>query len=119
MQLTWYVSKSPAGTWLTRVSITPHSQRIGVVISRPSVSRRVVRVSSNETVFPTASGHSAPGLPSSVLVTADHDQGVLRFRLAGVNGLEIVHTAYRTGQIGPAVLDELAKLIVGEVSSFL
>ena len=56
---------------------------------------------------------------ASVVVTADHDQGLLRFRLAGVNGLETVHTEYRTGQIGPAVLDELAKLIVGEVSSFL
>lgn len=56
---------------------------------------------------------------ASVVVTADHDQGLLRFRLAGVNGLEVAHTEYRTGQIGPAVLDELAKLIVCEVSSFL
>ena len=47
------------------------------------------------------------------------DLGVLRFRLAGVNGLETVHTEYRTGQIGPAVLDELAKLIVGQDSRFL
>lgn len=56
---------------------------------------------------------------ASVVVTADHDLGVLRFRLAGVNGLETVHTEYRTGQIGPAVLDELAKLIVGQDSRFL
>lgn len=56
---------------------------------------------------------------ASVVVTADHDQGLLRFRLAGVNGLETVHTEYRTGQIGPAVLDELAKLIVGQPSHFL
>ncbi|MGI9219314.1 MAG: hypothetical protein ACR2JA_20280 [Hydrogenophaga sp.] len=56
---------------------------------------------------------------ASVMVTADHDNGLLRFRLACVNGLETVHTEYRTGQIGPAVLDELAKLIVGQPSHFL
>lgn len=56
---------------------------------------------------------------ASVVVTADHDQGLLRFCLAGVSGLETAHTDYRTGQIGPAVLDELAKLIVGQPSHFL
>lgn len=56
---------------------------------------------------------------ASVVVTADHDQGLLQFRLAGVNGLEIAHAQYRAGQIGPAVLDELAKLVVGERSDFL
>lgn len=56
---------------------------------------------------------------ASVVVTADHEQGQLQFRLAGVNGLEIAHARYRAGQIGPAVLDELAKLIVGEPSGFL
>lgn len=56
---------------------------------------------------------------ASVVATADHDQGQLQFRLAGVNGLEIAHTTCRVGQIGPAVLDELAKLIVGQPSGFL
>lgn len=56
---------------------------------------------------------------ASVMVTADHDQAVLQFRLAGVHGLEIESTRYRAEQVNAAVLDELAKLIVGQASSFL
>ncbi|MCU0925829.1 MAG: hypothetical protein MUF44_07260 [Hydrogenophaga sp.] len=56
---------------------------------------------------------------ASVLVTADHEIAVLQFRLAGVNGLEIVNTAYRADQVNTAALDELAKLIVGEPSRFV
>jgi len=56
---------------------------------------------------------------ASVLVTADHDIAVLQFRLAGVNGLEIANTAYSADQLSATVLDELAKLIVGQPSRFL
>lgn len=56
---------------------------------------------------------------ASVLVSADHDNAVLQIRLASVNGLEIVNTAYIADQFNTATLDELAKLIVGEPSRFL
>ncbi|MCY1309458.1 hypothetical protein D9M70_595550 [compost metagenome] len=56
---------------------------------------------------------------ASVLITADHDNAVLDVRLACVNGLEIATTRYAAGQWTTAVLDELAKLIVGEPSLFL
>lgn len=56
---------------------------------------------------------------ASVLVTADHDNAVLQFRLAGVNGLEIMNTPYPATQLNTGVLDELAKLMVGEPSRFL
>lgn len=56
---------------------------------------------------------------ASVLITADHDNAVLDVRLACVNGLEIATTRYAADQWTTAVLDELAKLIVGEPSLFL
>lgn len=56
---------------------------------------------------------------ASVVVTADHDQAALQFRLAGVHGLEIESTRYRAEQVNAAVLDELAKLIVGQSSRLL
>lgn len=56
---------------------------------------------------------------ASVLVTADHDNAVLLIRLAGVNGLEIVNTAYPAAQLNTTALDELAKLIVGQPSRFV
>lgn len=56
---------------------------------------------------------------ASVMVTADHDAALLRFRLACVGGMEVVTTELPVGQVNPARLDELARLIVGEPSQFL
>ncbi|HMN92604.1 MAG TPA: hypothetical protein PKC60_05170 [Hydrogenophaga sp.] len=56
---------------------------------------------------------------ASVMVTAEHEQAQLLFRLAAVNGLEVVSTRYRAEQVNSTVLDELAKLIVGQPSRFL
>ena len=56
---------------------------------------------------------------ASVMVTAEHDQGAVLFRLGGVGGLEIVSTRYRAEHVNAAALDELAKLIVGQSSQFV
>ena len=56
---------------------------------------------------------------ASVLVTAEHEQAQLHFRLSAVNGLEVVSTRYRADQVTTEALDELAKLIVGQPSRFV
>jgi hypothetical protein len=56
---------------------------------------------------------------ASVLVHADHDKGELRFRLACVSGLELVNTHCAADHVTVERLDELARLIVGQPSSFL
>jgi hypothetical protein len=56
---------------------------------------------------------------ASVMVTADHDNGLLRFRLACVGGMEIVGSNVPASRMSPSLLDELARLIVGEPSRFL
>lgn len=56
---------------------------------------------------------------ASVLVTADHDAGQLHFRLACVNGMEIVQHSLPATRVDTTALDELARLIVGEPSRFL
>lgn len=55
---------------------------------------------------------------ASVLVTADHDNARLQFRLACVNGMEIAQHNLPASQVNAALLDELARLIVGESSRF-
>lgn len=55
---------------------------------------------------------------ASVLVTADHDNARLQFRLACVNGMEIVQHTVPAAQVDTRLLDELARLIVGEVAQF-
>lgn len=55
----------------------------------------------------------------SVTITADHDAAKLAFRLANAQGFELVNTAYGADQIQSPVLDELAKLIVGQASQFI
>lgn len=56
---------------------------------------------------------------ASVVVTAEHDSAQLLFRLAGVNGFSVVSTRYRAEQVTAGLLDEMAKLIVGQSSRFL
>ena len=53
-----------------------------------------------------------------VTITADHDDARLVFRLTNLQGFGIVNTTYPADQIQGALLDELAKLIVGQPSRF-
>lgn len=55
---------------------------------------------------------------ASVLVTADHDNARLQFRLACVNGMDIAQHTLPATHVETALLDELARLIVGEPSRF-
>lgn len=54
-----------------------------------------------------------------ITITAQHDEGKLAFRLLSLQGLEVVNTSYSCAQIQTPVLDELAKLIVGQASRFV
>ncbi len=55
----------------------------------------------------------------SVRVSAQNDEGQLEFRLATVRGFEIIKVTMDAAQVQSNVLDELAKLIVGQPSTFL
>lgn len=52
-------------------------------------------------------------------ITTDHDDAKLAFRLANMQGFEVVNTSYCAAQIQSHLLDELAKLIVGHASRFV
>ena len=52
-------------------------------------------------------------------VTAEHDRGQLAFRLANIGGFEVVNASWPVARMQTELLDELAKLIVGEPSKFL
>jgi hypothetical protein len=55
----------------------------------------------------------------NVGITADHEQGVLAFRLLNTSGFGIVNTSWPADRINAALLDELAKLIVSQPSGFV
>ena len=55
----------------------------------------------------------------SVMVSAQNDEGLMEFRLATVRGFEIIKVTMDAAQVQSNVLDELAKLIVGQPSNFL
>jgi hypothetical protein len=55
----------------------------------------------------------------SVVVTPDHDKAVIAFRLLNATGFEILNTTWPAPRIKTEVLDELAKLIVGEPNRFV
>ncbi len=56
---------------------------------------------------------------ANVVVTADHEKAELAFRLMNATGFEIVNSTWPAAKIKADVLDELAKLIVGEASRFV
>lgn len=53
-----------------------------------------------------------------VTISADHDNAKLLFRLACLTGFDIVTVTVAADQIHGALLDELAKRIVGQANSF-
>ncbi len=55
----------------------------------------------------------------SVMVTPDHDKGTLAFRLANLSGFGIVSTSWPAARVKADLLDELAKLVVGQPSRFV
>ncbi|MES2999112.1 MAG: hypothetical protein V4787_00345 [Pseudomonadota bacterium] len=54
----------------------------------------------------------------NVVVTPDHDKGELAFRIMNATGFDIVKTSWPAVKVKNDVLDELAKLIVGEPHRF-
>lgn len=55
----------------------------------------------------------------NVLVTPDHDQATIAFRIVNATGFEIVNTSYPAAMIKNDLLDELAKLIVSQPHRFV
>lgn len=55
----------------------------------------------------------------SVTATADHEAGQLRFRLLNTRGFEVVQAGIAAARVDTALLDELAKRIVGQPSLFV
>ena len=54
-----------------------------------------------------------------VTVTVDHHAAKLTFRLANLRGFGVLNKSYPVDQIQSPLLDELAKLIVGQPSTFI
>ena len=55
----------------------------------------------------------------SVTVSADHEAAKMNFRLANVQGFGVVNIGYPVERVNTALLDELAKLLVGQPSKFV
>lgn len=55
----------------------------------------------------------------NVTVTADHDAGVLHFRLANAEGFGVVNKTWSAARIDHRLMDELAKLVVAQPSCFM
>lgn len=54
----------------------------------------------------------------SVVLTPDHDQSQLRFRLLNTAGFEVLHSNWPAARVDSQALDELAKRIVAQPNRF-
>lgn len=55
----------------------------------------------------------------SVTITPDHDNAKIDFRIVNASGFEVINTSWPAVRIQTDVLDELAKMIVAQPSSFV
>jgi hypothetical protein len=55
----------------------------------------------------------------SLVVTPDHEQGTMAFRLVNVNGFGVHTATHPADAVRDSLLDEVAKLLVGQPSRFL
>lgn len=55
---------------------------------------------------------------ASVTFTPEHDQGLLKVRVAAVAGFEVRQFTLTAAQVNVALMDELAKAIVGQPNAF-
>ena len=53
-----------------------------------------------------------------VTLTPDHDGGRIAFRVSNVGGFGVRSTVYPAAQVVPALLDELARMLLGQASRF-
>ena len=54
----------------------------------------------------------------NILVTPDHENAMLAFRLANLTGFGLTTITWPVAQVQPSVLDELAKMVCGQPSRF-
>jgi hypothetical protein len=54
----------------------------------------------------------------SITATPDHDSGTLAFRVLNANGFGVVERVCAGGEVTHDLMDELAKLLVGQSSRF-
>jgi len=66
-------------------------------------------------------GHAArttvsimPDVPASIAATADWETGILKFKLRNVEAIGDTEYCYEPGEVDRALLDELAKLVLGK-----
>ena len=55
----------------------------------------------------------------SITIAADHEAAKINFRLANVQGFGISNMTYPVERVNTALLDEMAKLLVGQPSKFV
>ena len=54
----------------------------------------------------------------SIMVTPDHDKGLMAFRITNMGGFELLNISYPASQVTQGLMDELAKKLVGQASRF-
>lgn len=54
----------------------------------------------------------------SMMVTPDHDKGLMAFRVTNMGGFELLNITYPASQVTQGLMDEIAKKLVGRTSQF-
>jgi hypothetical protein len=120
--MAWRLVPSAGAPLATSVSANfpPDLQRIETRLAAGSVKHERVNVRHPEknTLQAIRFDHVTEAR-GSITVTLDHDNAKLLFRLAALQGFAITNTEYPASQVQTPLLDELAKLMVGQPGRFV
>ena len=119
--LTWLIQPQSGAPQAASVSVNfpPDLERVSRQLAAGQVphERVEVRHPGNNSLLAVRFDHSTRA-SGSIHVSADHERAELSFRLANLSGFELRTQRYAARQIDSQLLDELAKLVVGQAGRF-
>jgi hypothetical protein len=118
----WRIVAAAGGQWpgVVKVNFPPDLERVSTRLDQGQIKheRKEIRHPEKNSLLAIEFSYVAEAR-GSVIAEPDHDRGLIHFRLANISGFEILKTSYAAQDVQQALLDELAKLIVGQPSRFV
>lgn len=108
-----------AVTGVVRVNFPPDLQRVEsrIMLGPVKHERREVRHPEKNTLLAFESEYLTE-TRGSITVTPDHDKASLAFRVMNGSGFGIVQQTFSASHVNTALMDELAKMLVGQPNGF-
>ena len=122
MAIGWRINPAIGGKLpsVVRVNFPPDLERVTTRLAQGNITheRKEIRHPEKNTLL-AVEFHCDCEARGSITVQPNHDNATLEFRLVNASGFGVQKTKYPASSVQAPLLDELAKLLVGQPSQFL